>query len=57
MFSRMRIAEQECFLRHEADVAPQRLQRVFAYRMIVDQNCALLCVVNARNQIDQGGLS
>src|SRR5258706_9026470 len=51
------VAEQESFLRDEADAASKRLQRKLADRPPVDQNGARRRIVDARNQAHQRSLS
>src|SRR5271157_1666829 len=47
------IAEQECFLRNEADVAAQRVEMELANGAAVDEDRAGLSVVDARDQVDK----
>ena len=50
-------AEQKSFLRHEADIAAQVGERIFANRLAVDQHRTGRSVVNARDQSYQRRLS
>ena len=47
------VAEKECFLRNEADVAAQGVERELADGAAVDEDGAGLGVVDARDQVDQ----
>ena len=51
------LAEEEGLLRHHADVAAQRGQRIVADGPAVDQQRAFGGLVEAGDQIDQGGLA
>ena len=49
--------EEDRLLRHEADLRAQLLLRHLAHVHAVHQDAAAVDVVEARNQVDQGGLA
>src|SRR5271157_4003608 len=51
-----RFAEEEGLLRNEAYVGAQVVERVFAHGMAVEENGTERGVVEAGNEVDEGGL-